>query len=163
MSYHYYLFKNLLNSVKAPWYELLILECLKLKQKLQFDRLNPFPMIKFKYVFSLLILTLLSFAVKAQTESQTKYYRYFTVEVENISQAEFDQLSASRESNNHLQFEEICPIKELVLVTYDASVPKRIDDMEAEIKGALSAQFPSKEISNVETLVYSDKTNFCND
>lgn len=116
------------------------------------------------YLKSLICLSLLSafsFSAEAQTESQPEYYRYFTVNVQELTNREFDQFTTSRANTETYKFDAFCNSTSRVLVRCDASIPKRIDDMKADVREILKKQFSSARIESISSISYSDQLNFC--
>ena len=114
-----------------------------------------------KSLFGALLFVFTSLVVEAQTEPQPMYYRYFTVEVQSLGQSEFNQFVAERITNTHLSYDKYCSNSSSILVSVDASQPKRIEVMKSEITGELQTAFPTKTVRAIATLSYSDHLNFC--
>ncbi len=123
-------------------------------------RKNPF-MNYLKNLTYLLLLSALSFSAEAQTENQPEYYRYFTVNVQDLTSSEFDQFTAKRANSQTYEFNAFCNSSSLVLVRCDASIPKRIEDMKADVREILKNQFSSARIESISSISYSDQLNFC--
>ena len=109
----------------------------------------------------LLIFLAFSFSAEAQTESQPDYFRYFTVNVQDLTRVEFDQFTATRANTQTYMFSEFCNSTSLVLVRCDASIPKRIEDMKADVREILKNQFSAARIESISSISYSDQLNFC--
>ena len=114
-----------------------------------------------KSLICLLLLSVLSSSAEAQTPNQTEYYRYFTVNVKDLTRVEFDQFTALRSNAETYNFNAFCSSSSLVLVRCDASIPMRIDDMKADVREILKNQFSLARIDSISTISYSDQLNFC--
>lgn len=114
-----------------------------------------------KSLFGALLFVFTALGVEAQTETQPVYYRYFTVEVQDLNQSEFNHFTAARTTNPYLKFEKYCSSTSSVLIKFDASQPKRIEEMKSEITSELQSAFPTKTIAPISTISYSDHSNFC--
>lgn len=114
-----------------------------------------------KSLFGALIFLFTALGAEAQTETQPVYYRYFTVEVQNLNQLEFNQFATARTANPYLKFEEYCSNTSSILISFDAAQPKRIEEMKSEITSELQSAFSTKTISPISTITYSDHSNFC--
>lgn len=114
-----------------------------------------------KSLFGALLFVFTSLAVEAQVESQPVYYRYFTVEVQNLEQAEFNQFVSARSVSAPLKFESFCSTSSLLLISFDASQPKRIEEMKTEISNELKSAFPGKSIASISTISHTDHLNYC--
>ncbi|NEN23482.1 hypothetical protein G3O08_08205 [Cryomorpha ignava] len=114
-----------------------------------------------KSLFGALLFVFTTLAVEAQTETQPVYYRYFSVEVQDLNQSEFNQFAAARTANTSLKFEEYCSTTSSLLISFDAAQPKRIEEMKSEITSELQSAFPTKTISTISTVSYSNHSNFC--
>ena len=114
-----------------------------------------------KSLTCLLLLSAFSFSAEAQTESQPEYYRYFTVNLQNLTRTEFDQFTATRANTETYKFNAYCTATSQILVRCDASEPKRIDDMKADVREILKTQFSSARIESISSISYSDQLNFC--
>lgn len=114
-----------------------------------------------KSLLGALLFVCTSLVVQAQTETQTEYYRYFTIEVQSLGQSEFNQFAAARNANTYLNFEKYCGKTSSILVRVSASEPKRIEAMKSDIISELQAEFPAKTVKTVSIISYSDQLNFC--
>lgn len=114
-----------------------------------------------KSLIYLLLFSALSFSAEAQTQNQTEYYRYFTVNVNDLTRAEFDQFTALRANAEEYKFNAFCNSSSRILVRCDASIPKRIEDMKADVKKILKDQFSTARIKSISSISYSDQLNFC--
>ena len=114
-----------------------------------------------KSLFGALVFVFTALGVEAQTESQPAYYRYFTVEVQDLNQSEFNQFAAQRTSNPYLKFEQFCSKTSSLLIKFDASQLKRIEEMKSEIASEVHSAFPTMIIAPISTVSYADHSNFC--
>lgn len=113
-----------------------------------------------KSFFCLLLLWLLAFSANAQESNN--YYRYFSVTVNDLTRAEFEQLTASRTANETYDLHSFCSTNSTVLIKVDATATaKRIDDIKSEINQLFSHRFSSARVQRVTQISYSDQFNFC--
>lgn len=99
--------------------------------------------------------------VHAQVSPNTKYYRYFTVELKKMSTEDFDILTSNQEESATFLFENICDASSKVLVAVDASYPKRVEEMKLEIEEIIHSKLPDVKIRATESISVSDEQNFC--
>ena len=114
-----------------------------------------------KSLLCFLLLSAFSFSAEAQTQNQPEYYRYFKVNVKDLTRGEFDQFTATRANAEPYNFNAYCNSTSTVLVRCDASIPKRVDDMKADVKEILKDRFSSARIESITSISYSDQLNFC--
>jgi len=114
-----------------------------------------------KSLICFLLLSTFSFSAEAQTQNQPEYYRYFAVNIKDLTRGEFDQFAAARSKAEPYKFNAFCNSTSQLLVRCDASIPKRVDDMKADMQEILKKQFSATRIESISSISYSDQLNFC--
>ncbi len=115
----------------------------------------------YKSLFGLLLFLVVSIGLKAQKDTPPTYYRYFTLEVENLKEADYTKLRANRTSSPYLKFNQFCDTNSKILVHFDASQPKRIEEMKQEILEIIATELPSKKVLTISGTSHSEQSNFC--
>lgn len=115
----------------------------------------------YKSLFGLLLFLIVSSGLMAQEDTEPNYYRYFTIEIENLKEADFTILTSDRTSSSYLKFNQFCDANSKILVLFDASQPKRIEEMKQEILETIAMELPAKKVLTISGTSYSEQSNFC--
>ena len=93
-------------------------------------------------------------------EGKQTYQRTFEVKVEGWTQQEMDMLSRNL-PENIIKINETCPEKNTILIGVDASHPKRIEDIQSEIREIFDGVFAPARIDKIKTIPHQKTVNYC--
>ena len=111
--------------------------------------------------FTLLVGVFAAPHLQAQTSTTpTTHYRNFEVKVDGWTQEEVNELRQSL-PDGVMKVQATCAKNEKLLLAVDASYPKRIEDIQAEIMTKLKGVFAPDRIHEIETLSHQKTVNYC--
>ncbi|MFT6996347.1 MAG: hypothetical protein ACJAQ4_000086 [Cryomorphaceae bacterium] len=116
------------------------------------------PMKTFKSTFFLLIGFIISAFSYAQ--ESTAYFRYFEIELEQSVDLEKD-VKSDLFSETPFQLRSSCNSRNSIVVAVPANYPKRVPQIEEELKTSLQSVFSSDKIESLHTITALDLESFC--
>lgn len=111
----------------------------------------------------LLGLMLFGFSYTAYSQNTTteEYFRHFQIQVKNLSQEEFRSLQNQAKSDSVFEVLEYCSSASSILLRVSANHPKRVEEIQSEIKELVSEEVAKRRIIEVKHISYQDQFNFC--
>jgi len=100
-------------------------------------------------------------AQESSTDTAT-YFRYFKLETGQLTSDQISKLEASFNNHKSIKLKSSCLDGKSMLLAVDASYPKRIEDVEAEIISITTNRLSKGDIRSVVSVALPDISNFCN-
>jgi hypothetical protein len=93
--------------------------------------------------------------------AQDKYFRYFELETNAVSESQWQKLSTDFGDHDHMHVHAACPEMKTFVIAVDAEYPKRIDDMRKEISDMTENVIKSRNITSLESVPKSERDLNC--
>jgi len=96
----------------------------------------------------------------SQAQEVTTYYRYFEIELRQSVDAGKD-LKSNLFGEKPFQIHATCKLKNSVVISVPADYPKRVHQIEEEIKNSLKTVISEDKIESLHTIKALDLESFC--
>lgn len=117
-----------------------------------------------KSFYPLCTLFLISFFLLCGTTSmsaQDKYYRYFELNIKTLTQDQAQLLTGDLNGKSGFELHATCPDKGKIVVKVDTAYPKRVPEIEEELKAFAGQRVKSKNILSVRTVPMDERNEIC--
>lgn len=103
------------------------------------------------------------FSAQAQEHNSQpdNYFRYYTLQVKNLSAEESESLARRFDKNQAIEVDMYCQQNNSILIKVNADYLKRIDETKAEIKNISAEIIPQRRIGSVDLISVQDKSTIC--
>ncbi len=103
----------------------------------------------------------LSTTSNAQIQTEPKYYRYFIVNTQNLSDGQLNKFIKKISENPFYEKPIPCLSENKILIAVKANYPTRVDDILSEITTTFKSTTDPSTLKSVEKTVPETSKNFC--
>ena len=103
----------------------------------------------------------LSLSLPAQDSTEQSYYRTFSIELKNFDQETEQKLYNLFIPIPHFQIKDVCTEGRKILVAVEASYPKRVNDIKAELQDFISNELGKRRVLEVVSIPFAEQNSYC--
>ncbi len=112
-------------------------------------------------ILGIVSLFICSTELRAQNATDQKFYRYFVVSAQDVSELQMKQFAKSASEKSFYTPPQICLSENKILVAVDINYPKRVDEIKEEIAALFTANTAVSKLIQVEKTDIESSKNFC--
>jgi hypothetical protein len=99
--------------------------------------------------------------LQAQNTSDQKYYRYFIISAQDVSEPLMKQFAKSASEKSFYSTPQVCLTQNKILVAVDINYPKRVEEIKEEIAEMFISKTAASNLIKVEKTDIETSKNFC--
>lgn len=93
--------------------------------------------------------------------AQEKLYRYFELDIKSLTTEQSQDIASHVANQRVMELHASCPDKQKMVIKVDASYPKRVPEIEEELKALAGKSVKSKNILSVRSVPVTERNEIC--